>query len=140
MGNLLQCEGGRFDGSAGWKLFRIDLHAVFANAHLVGVYFFGEGRRRAAVARVILISMPGTGDAPADDFPLGQWAALMDTGSSHGGNFALVLKDGNRFVFDANSPGSEFGDVGDRADIDPGRFLPAGCHIAAPLREAGSDM
>lgn len=101
-------NGDGFDSRARRVGIGIDEDVVAVDAETKGGDFFGEGLRRGAVFRLVLVAVPGAGQATVEKFSFGEGTVLMLADSGDGGNLVSLIPE-NRNALAAH--GRAKGDV-----------------------------
>src|SRR5436190_18020851 len=96
-------------------------HPAVLHAHIERRDLLHKWRWRSTRSRNVLIPVPGTGDAAVEDFAFAERAILVLAYVRNGGNFAIVLEDGDAFSRQTDDPGAAFWDIGNRARMDKTR-------------------
>src|SRR6185369_17354816 len=91
-------DQGRFQPRARRMRARMDEYLVPDQLRLIRRHLVGEGRRRGARVRRILVAVPRACHAPIDDSPFSEWTVLVPANIGNRRDLAVVAEDGDTFA------------------------------------------
>src|SRR5262245_62016770 len=92
-------------------------HASSLHAHVERRHLFDKWRRRRAGVGIVLVAVPGTGDAAVHDLPLAKRPVLMLADIGDGGYFSVIFENRHAFAGEADDAGAVLSDVVHSAGI-----------------------
>src|SRR5690349_10994894 len=129
-----------FHASSGRQRRRVYIYLFAYHQRPEGRDLLREWRRRRAGFGVVLVSMPGAGNASVDDLALAQRSVLVLADVRNGGNPAVVLEDGDPLAPTGKHGRAFLRNGGRRADRDKSIRFRTPRPVQSPLLQARLKM